>query len=235
MRQARLGPGSYLLFLLWTLLLVALLPPDGRLWLVLASVVLLGMLGNRGGLRLAGRPRFWFFLLSIVVISPFVLGEPDLFWGRVGMSRAGLAAGLGMALRAAVLMLAFGTTLGALTISQLMALFERAGLRGLGFALGVAVNLTTALQEVVAAAYHTIRLRGGWRRPIQNTPLFLVTVIANALRYGDDVVKSAAARAFDPNASLAPRGRHGASPWDRLFAAGLAVVAACLLVPIWFG
>ncbi len=234
MRQVRLGAGSHLLFLVWTLPLVALLPPDGRLWLVLTAVVLFGMHGNRSGLRLATRPRFWLFLLSIVVIAPFVLGEPELYWGSVGLSRAGLAAGLGMALRAAILMLAFNTTLGALTISQLMALFERAGLRGLGFALGVAVNLTATLQEVVVAAYHTIRLRGGWRRPVQNAPLFLITVIANALRYGDDVVKSAAARAFDPNAPLQTPGRH-ASSWDRLFAAGLAVAAACLLVPLWLG
>jgi energy-coupling factor transporter transmembrane protein EcfT len=49
-----------------------------------------------------------------------------------------------------------------------------------------------------------LRLRGGFRRrPWQALKLFLVTVIANALRHSDDVVNAAAARAFEPTV---PRG-----------------------------
>jgi energy-coupling factor transporter transmembrane protein EcfT len=71
---------------------------------------------------------------------------------------------------------------------------------GLGFALGVALNLEPVLRDTVEAAYHTLRLQGGFRRPVQAARLFLVTVIANGLRYGDDVVQAASARAFDPAA-----------------------------------
>ena len=42
-------------------------------------------------------------------------------------------------------------------------------------------------------------MRGGMRRPRTALRLFLVTTVANTLRYGDEVVNTAAVRAFDPN------------------------------------
>jgi energy-coupling factor transporter transmembrane protein EcfT len=104
-----------------------------------------------------------------------------------------------MALRALCLTVAFSVALDALSVSEMARLFEMVGLKGLGFALGVALNLLPTLRETATTAYHTLRLRGGFRRrPWQTLKLFLVTVIANALRHSDDVVNAAAARAFEP-------------------------------------
>ena len=227
-RTLQLNPGSYLAFLLWALLLVAALP-EPRLALLLPLVVAFGGLAGRGALRVLASRRFWLFILSTLAIAPFILGEADLRWGVLGISRAGLETGAWMAARAATLMLAFSASLGALSVAQMMGLFERLGLRGLGFALGVALNLGPVLRDTVEAAYHTLRLRGGFRRPLQTARLFLVTVIANGVRYGDDVVQAASARAFDP--ATAPRrtirilGRV-----DKAFIAGLAAVAVGLVV-----
>ena len=227
-RTLQLNPGSYLAFLLWALLLVAALP-EPRLALLLPLVVAFGGLAGRGALRVLASRRFWLFILSTLAIAPFILGEADLRWGMLGISCAGLETGAWMAARAATLMLAFSASLGALSVAQMMGLFERLGLRGLGFALGVALNLGPVLRDTVEAAYHTLRLRGGFRRPLQTARLFLVTVIANGVRYGDDVVQAASARAFDP--ATAPRrtirilGRV-----DKAFIAGLAAVAVGLVV-----
>lgn len=228
--RVRLNPGSYLVFLLWALLLVALLPDD-RLWLLLAIVVAFGWLGGGEGLQLLAHRRFWLFILSILALSPFILGETDVHWGVLRLSRTGLETGLWMALRAATLMLAFGASLGVLTVSQMIHLFDAVGLRGLGFALGVALNLLPVLRDVVGVAYHTLRLRGGFRRPVQNARLFLITIMANALRYGDDVVKAASARAFDPTASPTRVSRILGRA-DRVFVAGLVVVGAGLLLSV---
>ena len=226
----QLGAWNCLGFLLWALLMVALLP-DHRLGLVLVLVVGFGLLNGGAGLGIVLRPRFWLFILSILALSPLILGEPDVYWGVFQLSREGLATGLQMALRALVLMLTFSTTLSTLTISQLVQLFTRVGLRGLGFALGVAFNLIAILQDVVASAYHTIRLRGGWRRVWHNTPLFLVTVVANSLQYGDDVVKAATARAFDPASRRPYPGNSSLSRFDKAFIAGLLTVAVGLMLP----
>jgi energy-coupling factor transporter transmembrane protein EcfT len=196
------SPWGHLFFLLWTLLLIGLLP-DQRVILLLGSVLLFALLTGGGGLRPLRRPRFWILILSALALGPLVLGAEkekwDLAWGWLRLSRAGFWMGLWMALRALCLTVAFSVALNALSVSEMARLFEMVGLKGLGFALGVALNLLPTLRETAAAAYHTLRLRGGFRhRPWQALTLFLVTVIANALRHSDDVVNAAAARAFEP-------------------------------------
>jgi energy-coupling factor transporter transmembrane protein EcfT len=193
-----MSPWGYLVFLLWTLLLVGLLP-DQRVALLLGSVLLFALLTGSEGLRPLRRLRFWTLILSALALGPLVLGEKDLAWGWLHLSQAGFWMGLWMALRALCLTVAFSVALSALSVSEMARLFETVGLKGLGFALGVALNLLPTLQENATAAYHTLRLRGGFRRrPWQALRLFLVTVIANALRHSDDVISAAAARAFEP-------------------------------------
>jgi energy-coupling factor transporter transmembrane protein EcfT len=200
-----MSPWGYLVFLLWTLLLVGLLP-DQRVALLLGSVLLFALLTGGGGLRSLRRRRFWTLILSALALGPLVLGEKDLAWGWLPcgatvlhLSRDGFWTGLWMALRALCLTVAFSVALNALSVSEMARLFETVGLKGLGFALGVALNLLPTLRENAAAAYHTLHLRGGFRRrPWQALKLFLITVIANALRHSDDVVNAAAARAFEP-------------------------------------
>jgi energy-coupling factor transporter transmembrane protein EcfT len=193
-----MSPWGYLVFLLWTLLLVGLLP-DQRVALLLGGVLLFALLTGSEGLRPLRRLRFWTLILSALALGPLVLGEKDLAWGWLHLSRAGFRMGLWMALRALCLTVAFSVALSALSVSEMARLFETVGLKGLGFALGVALNLLPTLQENATAAYHTLRLRGGFRRrPWQALKLFLVTVIANALRHSDDVINAAAARAFEP-------------------------------------
>lgn len=226
--RAPLRPASHLAFLVWALSLVALLP-DSRLGLLLAAILAFGCLDRQAGLRVLANRRFWLFILSTLALAPFVLGEADLRWGVLRLSRTGLWMGAWMALRAAALMLAFSVSLGALSVAQMVGLFNGLKLRGLGFALGVALNLGPVLRETVEATYHTLRLRGGLRRPLHNARLFLITVIANALRYGDDVVKAASARSFDPAASL-PRAAPLLGRADKVFIIGLAVVGGGVLL-----
>lgn len=197
--ELRTSPWGYLVFLFWTLLLVGLLP-DQRVALLLFSVLLFALLTGSDGLRPLCRLRFWTLIISALALGPLMLGEKDLLvWGWLRLSRDGFWMGLWMALRALCLTVAFSVALNALSVSEMARLFETMGLKGLGFALGVALNLLPTLRENATAAYHTLRLRGGFRRrPWQALKLFFITVIANALRHGDDVVNAAAARAFEP-------------------------------------
>lgn len=158
-----------------------------------------GLTWSREGLRLLRRPRFWAFVLTAVVLGPFLIGEPDLALGPFRLSQEGLATGLEMAGRALALTLAFGLGLASLSLSDIVAIFNRLGLRGLGFATALAMNLLGTLREMAAVTLQTIWLRGGMRRPWPALWLFLVTTIANTLRYGDEVVNAVTVRAFDPN------------------------------------
>ena len=226
----RLGPGSHLIFLIWALTMIALLPDRQTAPLLIATLAF-GLLNGGRGLFILRKARFWILILSVVAISPWILGEADLTWGWLRFSSAGLELGLWMALRALCLSLAFSVSAGALSTSEMIHLFQGAGLQGLGFSLGVALNLLSTLGQTIEAAYHTIRLRGGFRRPWLALKLFLVTVIANALRYGDDVVKVASARGFDPAVQRrsAPLFRRA----DGAFALGLLGLTGVLLLWPW--
>lgn len=158
-----------------------------------------GLLWNRDGLRVLCRPRFWTFVLAAVAVGPFLIGEPDVTLGPLHLSRVGLFTGLEMAGRAFALMLALSLGFASLSLSDLVAVFERVGLRGLGFAVALAMNLLGTLQEMATVVLQTLWLRGGARRPALALRLFLVTTVANLLRYGDEAVNAAAVRAFDPH------------------------------------
>jgi energy-coupling factor transporter transmembrane protein EcfT len=183
-------------------------------WLVgLAAVEMaFGLAWSRGGLRLLRRPRFWTFILTAAALGPFLIGEPDVTLGPLHLSREGFTAGLEMGGRALALTLAFGLGVASLSLSDVVAVFDRLGLRGLGFATALAMNLLGTLREMATVTLQTIWLRGGMRRPwrAKTLRLFLVTTVANTLRYGDEVVNAAAVRAFDLN-----RGRHVALPLRR--------------------
>lgn len=92
----------------------------------------------------------------------------------------------------------------ALEITEIAALFERIGLIGLGFSMGVAFNMLPALAESTQNAWRSLTMRGGLRhqrgRALQ---LLLVTVVSNALRHAEETALAVEARAFDPQ-----RARH---------------------------
>jgi energy-coupling factor transporter transmembrane protein EcfT len=186
-----------LLFTAWAAPMAALSEGRGLAGLALVEVAF-GLVWNRRGMRLLGHPRFWMLVLTAVILGAFLLGKPDAGLGPLRLSREGFTAGLEMAGRAFTLALAFNLGLGSLSLSDIVAVFDRLGLRGLGFATALAMNLMGTLQEMATVTLQTIRLRGGLRRPRTALRLYLITTVANTLRYRDEIVKAAAARAFDP-------------------------------------
>ena len=144
------------------------------------------------GLRPWRSLRLWAFV-AILVLSAALLGEGD-GWslGGVLVSRRGLEAGVQMALRAVAIVTAVAGFAGSLSLSELAGLLERVGLKGLGFAFGVAVNMLPAIQDTAAVSYQALRLRGGFRRQrLRALRLLLVTVVVNSLRRAEDTVLAA--------------------------------------------
>jgi energy-coupling factor transporter transmembrane protein EcfT len=220
---------GYLLFTVWATPTSVLIKDRWLAGLALAELAF-GLVWSQKGLRLLRSPRFWALILAAIIVGPFLIGEPDVTLGPLRLSREGFAAGLAMAARAFTLALAFNLGIGALSLSDIVAVFDRLGLRGLGFAAALAMNLLGTLQEMATVTLQTLWLRGGMRRPPTALRLFLVTTVANTLHYRDDIVNAAAARAFDPN-----RGKPAPLPLRRSDLWLLVVLAGCTVVLITMG
>jgi energy-coupling factor transporter transmembrane protein EcfT len=193
------GTWGHLAFLVWAILL-SILAPGARLVFVSGLIVAFSVLFFQGSLRPVRRLEFWILVASGLLLSPFLIGEKDTSLLGVSLSSQGFWAGVWMTVRALSVALAVGGFAYAVSVDEMARLFEAAGLKGLGFAVGVAFNLLPTLEETARNAYEAMRLRGGFRRErLRALRMLLVAIVVNALRRGDEVVEAAEARAFRPD------------------------------------
>lgn len=169
-------------------------------WWALAS--LLTMLGLT--LRLAPAAlhpilRWRWLLLILMLILPGALwvSQPDSRLLGIPYSLSGLTLSLQMACRATTIFLGVNVLSQRVSVMQMARMLEKAGMGEMGFAIGVGFHALPTLQRRFLTAYAAFRLRGGFRRQRwRGLQLLIVAVITGALRYAEDVLMAAEARAF---------------------------------------
>ncbi len=166
--------------------------------LVLVYVLTWSFLISSEVSRQLRRRRFWFFLVSLVLLSSVAMGgEKDIYIAGVELSSEGVLSGMGMAIRAATIVIAMSTFARVASIGELSLLFARLGQRELGFLLGIALNLLPLIQRTSANVLLAMRLRGGFRRNrLRSLQKMAVTIVVNSLRHSDDIIYAAESRAF---------------------------------------
>jgi energy-coupling factor transporter transmembrane protein EcfT len=139
------------------------------------------------------------------MLSSTLVG-PDPLWslGPLGISPAGAVRGVNMAMRALIIIVAVTGLVSSVPIDRIGTFLERFGLRGLGFAVGVAFNLLPLVERSLVTSWQAMRLRAGLRRPFAAARLMLVAAVSNCLRCADEVSLAAEARAFSPQAASRP-------------------------------
>jgi len=214
--RSLIGSLGHLSIFLWALGMV-LLPSVARgIVLALLTLSALTTLYPAAVKRLA-RLRWLVILGSLFLVNVF-FGVPDQTsdWMVLGLSfsSAAILGGIQMTLRAMVILLAADGLSSSVDIVEVAGLLERGGLRGLGFSTGVAVNLLSDLRQSGTNAWHSLRMKGGfraqWRRGIQ---LLMVTIFSNALRHAEQIVFAAEVRAFRPELSRKSPLHVGALDW----------------------
>jgi energy-coupling factor transporter transmembrane protein EcfT len=186
---------------IWALGLVMLLPQTA---LPVAAIPCLGVivLVFPGCLRRAFHLRWLGFLILLALPSVFLLGELDRSVLGIGYSSAGLAIGAQICVRFIVVLITVSGLTGNVDITSLAGLLERLGLQGLGFSMGVALNLLPSLQASSLNAWRSLWMRGGLRRNrLRGLRLLILTIISNALRRADEIALAAETRAFTPETS----------------------------------
>jgi len=204
-------PGR-LAILIWSLLMALLVPAEQVFVSAMLAFVLNSLVYPRA-LRRLTRP-YWLIFAGLLVLPNLVwAGGPFVDFLGLSLSLPGARIGLGMLARAMVVILAVEGFSKAVDIAEVAGLFERVGLPGLGFSVGVAVNLLPLLRQSANCAWHTLRMRGGFRRQWwRGLRLLLVTVVANALRRAEEIALAAEVRAFSPEQS--PALPVSAGSWD---------------------
>lgn len=224
----RVGTRGHLVLLLWTLGIVFALP---RHWSPLAAglVLVVGGLSHPAAVKRLFRWR-WCVLFGFVILPHTLwMHESTTAVAGIPFSVTGLLIGLQMTLRAATVILVIDIFSRTVDISEVAGLLERLGLRGLGFSVGIAVNLLPSLRQSSRDAWYSLRMRGGLRaQRWQGIGYFLVTVITNALRRAEDIALAAEARAFSPDRARAQPLKRGSL--DRWIVLGCGLSALGLLL-----
>lgn len=214
------------LCLLASVALAVAVPGERSGW-VLGLVMALALVFAPEGLRVLTRPGSWLFLTLLA--APAALGSWDLLTPDVvpDPAQRQLEA-LHMGLRAVAILVAFAGFSASVSAAELATLLERVGLKGLGFAAGVAANILPEIRQETAVTLHALRLRGGFRRrPLRDVQLLLVTVVTNALRRSEDIVAAAESRGF--RAEQAQMSRIDRRRGDLVVAGLLAAITLFLL------
>lgn len=209
----RFGTAGRILGFAWLNGAVLLSDWETLLWVVPASILASRMLypvSLKGGLRLR-----WLFWLAAMALPPLLfIGEPDSQLFGVVYSSEGLIAALQIALRFVVVLVVIGGFTATVDVTSLASLLERLGFQGLGFSLGVALNLLPSLRECARTTWHSMTMRGGLRKARwRGLQLLVLTIITQALRRAEEIALAAEARAFSPERSRPLPIDVGA--WDR--------------------
>jgi energy-coupling factor transporter transmembrane protein EcfT len=221
-----LGPLAYLAVFAWSLGLILFAPPEKMPWAA-GLCLLAGVILYPAALLRIFKPR-WLILLVLIILATTLTAKPDAFFGGVAYSWTGLLSGLQMALRAVVIFVAVDGLSGSLDISVLAGLLERAGFRGLGFSIGVAMNLLPGLRQATRNTWHSLWMRGGFRRKRWRAlKYFLTTVMANALRQGEEIALAAEARAYTPK-------RARVAPIDHGLLDGIVIAVGLVSLALFF-
>jgi len=225
-----IGSRGHLGVFLWALAMVLLPSPSRGIILAFFTLGVLTLLYPAALQRLA-RPR-WLVMFGILFLVNLFFGvsdQPaDLTLLGLPLSSTNILSSLQMVLRAMVILLAADGLSSSVNIVEVADLFERSGLRGLGFSIGVATNLLPDLRQSSLNAWHSLRMRGGFRAQWwRGTQLLVVTVLSNALRHAEQIVLAAEVRAFRPELSRSTPLRKGAL--DGWLAAGLTILGALMI------
>lgn len=182
----QLGPIGHLSIFFWSLAMVMLVPVDRLVGTAVLCLIVMAVVYPHSFRRIL-RLRF-LLMLALLALPPLFL-----------MAENGGQAALQIGLRFVVVLTAVDGFTHAVDISQIAGLLERLGLRGLGFSLGVALNLLPGLQQSSLHAWQSLRMRGGLRqKKWRGLRLLVVTIITNALRRAEEIALAAESRAFSP-------------------------------------
>lgn len=197
-RKPNLGTIGYLSIFACSLAAVMVTPAEVMPWAAACCLLIAALVYPRA---FSGLMRIrWLVMIGLLTLPAiFLVGEIDSSLFGIPYSSEGLTSAIQIALRMVVVLVSIQGLTSAVDISSIAGLLERAGLHGLGFSVGVAINLVPALLQSAQNAWRSLWMRGGLRRQrLRGLRLLGVTIITGALSRAEEIALAAEARAFSP-------------------------------------
>ncbi len=208
-----IGTLGHLGLFTWLLILVMIVPPEKMLWAASFCGLVIALIYPHAWHK-ALNPRWLFFLALMVIPMLFFLDERDQSFLGIAYSGQGLITSGRIVIRFFVIILAVQGFTQRVSISELAGLLERLGLRGLGFSMGVAINLLPSLERATRQSWQSLRMRGGLRKNRwRGIQLLIMAIVTNALCQAEDIALAAEARAFSPENTRPLPIQHGLLDW----------------------
>lgn len=228
-KEKHLGSIGYLAIFACSLAAVMISPPQYLPW-VAGACLLVAWLVYPHVFRRLVRLR-WLVMVGLLSLPPiFLVGEVDRSIFGISYSSEGLLNGFQIALRILVVLVSVQGFTSSVDITSIAGLLERAGLHGLGFSLGVALNLLPALQQSAQNAWRSLWMRGGLRKQRWRAlRLLAVTIIANALSRAEEIALAAEVRAFSPERARSMPIKVGKWDWGILILGVLVIMGLVLI------
>lgn len=230
-KEQYLGSVGYLVIFLFSIIVVMVTPTQRLPWAAAVCLLIVALVYPHAFRSLM---RFrWLIMIALMALPPiFLIGEIDRSLAGIPYSSEGLQSGIQIAIRILVVLVAIQGMTSSVDISSLAGLLERAGLKGLGFSVGVALNLLPGLLQSAQNAWRSLWMRGGLRKQrSRGLRLLAVTIIAGALSRAEEIALAAEARAFVPERARSMPIKIGKLDW-LLLGLGLAGLLAFILIPV---
>jgi energy-coupling factor transporter transmembrane protein EcfT len=228
-KERHLGTVGYLAIFFSSIIAVMVIPARRLPWAA-GGCLLVAWLVYPQAFRSLMRLR-WLLMIGLLSLPPvFLVGEVDRSLFGIPYSSEGLLDGIQIALRILVVLVSVQGLTSSVDISSVAGLLERAGLHGLGFSLGVALNLLPALLQSSQNAWRSLWMRGGLRKQRWRAlRLLAVTILANALSRAEEIALAAEVRAFSPSRARSMPVKIGKWDWG-ILTLGVLVILGLVLI-----
>jgi energy-coupling factor transporter transmembrane protein EcfT len=211
--MVQLGTYGHFGVFIWLLSMVMVFPPE-KLGIPTSLCLILIALFYPSVFKYMFNTRLILFSLLLVLPPIFFVGEMDYSFLGLNFSSVGAMVGLQAGVRLIVVLLAVNGFTSSVNIPSLAGVLEKFGHQGLGFSIGVAINLVPNLKNAAIKSWHSLKMRGGFRKKwFRGLQLYFVVVITNALRQAEEIALAAEARGFSPEKARPMALKYNKNDW----------------------
>jgi len=178
------------LYLFICILLAGILVPDSYIIYGAIASILVLVIFDLKGLKEFGSPKFWIFIVVLLLFIPVVLGKKDGNIFGIPYSIFYFQLGLKMCLRAVTIYTSITILTRNVSIKELAHFFRKLGFKDLSIMLPIALNILPVLRRNCIQIIKIFKMKGGFKRNrVRNSFKLLFNIIVNTIKTAEEIAQ----------------------------------------------